>query len=264
MRVDGASRLILIIGDPIAQVKSPAGITATLQRRGQNAVVMPAHVGADELAAFVAGVAHARNLDGLIATIPHKFACYRLCVTASPRARALTAVNIMRRNQDGSWHGEMLDGVGLVAAIRARGGEPAGRRALLIGAGGAGSAIALALLEAGVASLAIHDQDTARRDALLARMTALHPGRVGPGSADPAGYGLVANATPCGMRPDDPLPVLVERLDPGCFAACVITAPEVPPWIAAARARGCKTSLGVDMFMAQQALMADFLAGRDP
>lgn len=259
MRLDGATRLLVIVGDPIAQVKSPAGMTATLQQAGRNAVVVPAHVAPDQLDEFLAGLALARNLDGIIATIPHKFACYRHCATATPRAQALGAVNIMRRNPDGGWHGEMLDGLAFVAAIRAGGGEPQGQRALLVGAGGAGSAMAMALLEAGVSRLDIHDNDAARRDALLDRMAALHPSRVGIGSADPRGYGLVANATPAGMTPGDPYPVDVARLDPACFAGCVITAPLVPPWIEAARARGCRTSLGVDMFNAQQTLMRDFL-----
>lgn len=263
MHIDGSTRMVLIVGDPIAQVKSPAGLTAALQQAGRNVVVMPAHVTAERLDAFLAGVALAGNLDAVIATIPHKFACYRHCASATARAHTLQAVNIMRRNRDGGWHGEMLDGLALVAAIRAHGGEPAGSRALLVGAGGAGSAIALALLDAGVTRLDIHDSDETRRDALLARLTAAHPGRAGIGSPDPHGYGLVVNATPAGMRPNDPPPVLVERLDPGCFTACVITAPAVPPWIEAARARGCRTALGGDMFAAQPALMRAFLDGAD-
>ncbi|MFX5574779.1 ThiF family adenylyltransferase, partial [Acinetobacter baumannii] len=81
----------------------------------------------------------------------------------------LGAVNILRRTPDGGWFGEMFDGLGFVGGVRARGGEPGGKRALLVGAGGAGSAIALALVEAGVRELAIHDEDGLRRDALIKR-----------------------------------------------------------------------------------------------
>ena len=263
MRIDGATRIYLIVGDPIAQVKSPAGMTAALQSAGHNAVVAPVHVGPADLAALLGGIGRAGNLDGVIVTIPHKFACYRLCATATARARALEAVNIMRRNPDGTWHGEMLDGPGFVGGARALGGEPAGRRALLVGAGGAGSAIGLALLDAGATGLDIHDSDPARRDALIARLERLHPGRVGPGGPDPRGYGFIANATPAGMRPGDPLPLDVTGLAPGMFAGCVITQPAVPPWIEAARARGLATSVGEDMYRAEQALMLDFLLGRD-
>ena len=259
MQLDGATRLTLIVGDPIAQVKSPAGMTAAFHAAGHNAMVVPAHVVDEDLADFVAAVSRMHNLDGIIATIPHKFACHDLCDSVSARASLLGAVNTMRRNVNGTWHGDMFDGEGFVRAARARGGDPAGRRALLVGAGGAGSAIGLAVLEAGAAQLAIHDPDTARRDALIARLAAVHPGRVTAGSADPAGYGLVLNASPLGMRAEDPLPVPPEALDPATFVGCVITAPAVSPLIAAARARGCPTSTGTEMYAEVQRLMLDFL-----
>jgi shikimate dehydrogenase len=152
----------------------------------------------------------------------------------------------------------MLDGLSLIAAIRAKGGEPKGKRALLVGAGGAGSAIALALVEAGVASLAIHDADAARRDALIARLRTCASTPITTGAVDPAGFDLVANATPAGMQKDDAFPVDVTKLSPTAFAACVITQPAPAPWLVAAAANGCVTSDGVDMYKAQQVLMLDF------
>jgi len=253
----GNTRLFLILGDPIAQVKAPRGISLAMAARGADAMVLPAHVAADDLDAFVAGVSRARNLDGLIGTVPHKFALYPHCATTTPRAGLLQSVNLLRRNPDGTWHGDMGDGAGMLGAIAAAGFEVRGKRALLVGAGGAGSAIGLALIEAGVAALALHDGDAARRDRLL--------GLLGPlasiGSTDPDGFDLVVNATPAGMRAADPLPVRVDRLAPGSFVADVITAPEITPLLAAARARGCGTATGVGMFLAQQAMIVDFLLG---
>lgn len=263
MKVDGGTRLMIIVGDPIAQVKSPGGMTAALQAAGHNAVVVPVHVTPDDLTGLLNGVTLARNLDAVIVTIPHKFACYAHCATATPRAHTLGTVNMMRRNADGTWHGDMLDGLGFVGAVRANGGEPSGQRALLVGAGGAGSAIGLALLDAGAAMLDIHDSDPARRDALVQRLAERHPGRVGIGSADPSGYALVANATPMGMRPGDLLPVDASRLDAGTFAGCVITAPVIPAWLEAARAAGCRISTGTDMFQAATRSMLGFLLGAD-
>lgn len=257
--LDGATRLYVIVGDPIAQVKSPAHVTRRLEARGRNAVVVPAHVTTGDLPALLDGIGRARNLDGIIVTVPHKFACFGHCATPSDRARFLGAVNIMRRNRDGSWHGEMLDGLGMLGAIRAAGGQLAGRRALLVGAGGAGSAIALELLHAGVAQLAVHDRDPARRDALRERLTGTAAGAVAVGSADPDGFDVVVNASPAGMRRDDPPPVQAERLGPGTFVADVITLPAVTKLVAAARARGCATATGIDMFMAELDMMVDFL-----
>jgi len=148
--LDGATRLVAIIGDPIAQVKSLAGVTQSLIDRDRNAIVVPIHVTTADLERFIHGVSLARNLDGIIVAVPHKFDVFRLCATTTERAEFLGAVNVLRRRDDGSWHGDHADGVGFVEGIRTAGCRPEGRRALLAGAGGAGSAIALALLSAGV------------------------------------------------------------------------------------------------------------------
>ena len=257
--VDGATRLHFIIGDPIAQVRSPAGMTQAFARLGRNAVVVPIHVSAEKLQTFLAGVSLAKNVDGIIVTIPHKFACYDFCTTASDRARFLRAVNIIRHIPGGGWFGEMFDGLAFVGAVRAAGCDPQGLRALLIGAGGAGSAIALALIEAGVLELAVHDADSSRRDSLIRRLARKTETRITIGSADPTGFDLIANATPAGMRLGDPLPVQVERLTPQMFVGCVITAPAVSPTVEAARKVGCRTSVGGDMYAVEQELMLQFL-----
>lgn len=256
--LDGATRLYPIIGDPIAQVKSPAGMTAGFAEAGVNAMVIPIHTSAADVDDFLEAAARTRNIDGIIATVPHKFAARAHCATLTDRAQICGSANVLRRNPDGSWRGDNLDGLGMLGGIRAQGGDPAGRDCLLVGAGGAGMAIAQALLDAGAAALAVHDVDAARRDALVARMREHYDARVRAGSEDPAGARMVVNATPMGMRPEDPLPVQIDRLDPEAFVACVITAPAVSPWVAAARARGCRGSVGIDMYKAVQRLMLDF------
>ena len=256
--LSGATRLYPIVGDPIAQVKSPAGVTRGFAERGADAICVPVHVPPADLATFVDGLGRARNVDGLIVTVPHKFAAYKLCATATPRARLLGAVNVMRRNGDGIWQGEMLDGLAFVRAAIEGGARPEGACALLVGAGGAGSAIGLALLEAGVRELAVHDADPARAEALVGRLA--HAGTlVRPGSADPAGFDMVCNATPAGMREGDPSPVAVAALRPSMFVGDVVTAPEVTPLLRAAREAGCRTATGVQMFRVVQRLMIDFL-----
>ena len=95
--LNGATRVHFIVGDPIAQVKSPSNVTQAFQARGRNAMVMPAHVAPADLAAWLAGVSLAKNVDGVIVTVPHKFACFDLCATTSERAAFLHTVNTMRR-----------------------------------------------------------------------------------------------------------------------------------------------------------------------
>lgn len=259
--LNGATRLHFIVGDPIAQVKSPAGVTQAFQDAGRNAICIPAHVAPPDLAGWHAGVSLARNVDGIIVTVPHKFAYQALCDTRSGRAEFLGAVNILRRNADGSWHGDMFDGLGYVEAMREQGCAIEGRRALLVGAGGAGSAIAHSLVVGGVGELAIHDPDLARRDALVQRLAGLGLGKVVAGSHDPGGFDIAINATPVGMQPSDPHPIDSTRFTPAMFVGCVITAPAVTPMIQSARDRGCRTMTGADMFAKVRDLMVAFLLG---
>lgn len=261
LELSGATRVHFIVGDPIAQVKSPAGVTQAFAGHGKNAVCVPAHVAPAHLADWVKGVSLSQNVDGIIVTVPHKFACTDLCATTSDRAAFLQTVNTMRRNADGTWHGDMFDGLGFVTAMQDKGCQPAGKKALLVGAGGAGSAIAHALVMAGVSELAIHDPDDQRRSALVARLAGLNRCPVTHGSANPAGFELVLNATPVGMKEADPYPLDVSQLEASMFCGCVITAPAVTPFIAAARSKGCQTLTGADMFARVRDLMVTFLLG---
>jgi len=258
--LNGETKLFIIIGDPIAQVKSPALLTANMHQRGINAVVVPGHVLAADIEVFMAGCDALVNLEGIVATIPHKQAMLGHCATITERARYANSVNVMRRTGAG-WSGDNTDGMGYVSGIKAAGGTIEGKRVLLIGAGGAGSAIAYEFLAQGAAHLDIHDVDIARRDALIARLEDKFAGKVAAGSNDPRGYDIVGNATPLGMKEGDPLPVLCEHLDAGQFVADVITKPEISPLIAAARAKGCNTMPGLGMFKAQEGLLVDALLG---
>jgi shikimate dehydrogenase len=261
--LSGATRLHFIVGDPIAQVKSPAGVSEAFHARGHNAYVMPVHVAPASLAQWVAGTSLAQNVDGIIVTVPHKFASFDLCATTSDRAAFLHTVNTMRRNADGSWHGDMFDGLGFVSAMEDNGCNPSGKKALLVGAGGAGSAIAHALVMAGVSALAIHDEDAMRRTMLVDRLAGLGRCPVTHGTANPTGFDVVINATPMGMKESDPFPLDVDHITPAMFVGCVITVPAVTPLIAAARVRGCATMTGAHMVARVRDLMADFLVGAE-
>jgi shikimate dehydrogenase len=151
--LSGATRLFPIIGDPIKYVESPMRLTATFEKRDYNGICVPMQVPADDLDAAMAGLKASRNVDGILVTMPHKFTAFAPCATSSERAKMLGVVSVIRRNPDGTWHGDMLDSLAFVKAQMDHGAEPEGARVLLVGAGGAGSAIAIALLEAGFASL---------------------------------------------------------------------------------------------------------------
>jgi shikimate dehydrogenase len=261
-QLSGATRLFPIIGDPVRYAESPVQLTRTFEERDYNAMCIPLHVTEQCLAVVMVGLAATLNVDGILVTMPHKFAAFAYCSTSSERAHRLEVVSVIRRNPDRSWHGDMLDGLAFVKAQRDRGASVEGGRALLLGAGGAGRAIAMALLEAGIGELVVHDVVTSRVSALLDLTSSLGGDRLRAGPPDPTGCGLVFNATPLGMEKGDPLPVNVDLLHSSMFVGDVIAGHGTTPLVQAARDAGCVTADGDDMVKAGQNLMADFMLGR--
>jgi shikimate dehydrogenase len=167
----------------------------------------------------------------------------------------------MRPEADGRWVGDMTDGGGFTDALKRKDFDPKGKRTLQVGAGGAGSAIALALTMGG-ANVTLCDLDAGKRDALIARL-ARHDYKIAAtDTVDPSGFDLIVNATPAGMKAGDPLPADATKLDANQFVADVITMPVITPLLAAAKARGCATQTGVDMFEAQVDFITEYLLGR--
>lgn len=259
--LNGKTRLYPIIGDPIIYLKSPERLTSGFVSRGHNGICVPMQVPEGELESVMHGLSRIPNIDGLLVTMPHKFSAYTYCATSSNRSRLLEAVSVIRRNADGSWHGDMLDGLAFVKAQTDRGAQPAGGRVLLVGAGGAGGAIAITLLESGVRELIVHDTNEARVAELIELVTDLGRDRVIAGPADPADCDMVCNATPLGMAEGDPLPVAADLFAPSMFVGDVIAGHGETPFLAAARAAGCKTANGDQMVEAVQEMMLDFMLG---
>lgn len=263
--ISGATRLLGIIADPIAHVRTPQALNRLLAERGVDAVMVPLHVGPDGLAGCFAGLRTIRNLSGIVVTIPHKGRAAALCDALEPEAAAVGAVNAVRREPDGRLTGAMFDGLGLVEGLRRSGIDPAGHRALLVGAGGAASAVAFALARAGVSRLTIANRTPAKAEALARRVAAAFPEtQAVAGPADPAGCSLVVNGTSLGMTPGDAFPVPPDRLAATAVVADVIMKPVRTALLVEAAARGCRVHEGHHMLDAQLALLADFLTGSPP
>ncbi|MCF3935216.1 shikimate dehydrogenase [Acuticoccus sp. M5D2P5] len=259
----GETRLYMIIGDPIAQVGSPGLVNASFRRRGVPAVLFPAHVRPEGLKAFLAGLRPLENLDGIVLTIPHKQTAMDVVDTITPRAQAIGAVNVIRPEADGTWTGDNFDGEGCVRGLTDAGHSIAGKSALLVGCGGAGSAIAHAFADAGVSRLRLADLDESRLARVAGDLARAHPAlALETGPPDPSGFVVVANATPLGMREGDPLPVDPDRLTPGTLVVDVITKPAMSPLLTAAAAKGCTTQQGPAMLIGQVEAFIDFFLGK--
>lgn len=261
--ITGRTRFWAILADPIVQVKTPQMINGVIAERGVDGVMIPMHVGSDDLAHAVKAIRGMKNCGGLIITVPHKSAIVGLLDEVSPNARLIGAVNAIRREPDGRLVGEMLDGLGFVAGLKNNGIDPKGLSAYLAGAGGAANAIAFALAEVGITRLTIANRTVAKADDLAGRLAIAYPALpVTIGSPDASGHDLVVNGTSLGLKPGDALPLDPNSLHGKEIVAEIIMDPEETAIMAAARAKGCRVHPGKPMLLAQRTLMADFVGIR--
>jgi shikimate dehydrogenase len=253
----GSTRLLGIVGDPVAQVLAPPIWTPLFQSNDIDAVCVPMHVQPKDLAAFLKGAGVIRNLDGLIVTVPYKPIVANLVDKPTERASLAGSVNVMRWEQDGSTSGDILDGVGFVNGLAARGKDVKGRRALVVGCGGVGSAMAFALATAGVDSVSVADIEPTRALTLATRLTSKgFNANVAPPVA--AGFDLIANGTPMGMKEDDPLPLDCTGLSPATIVCDAVMHPVETPLLKLAAAAGCFVQPGTYLLDYQLQLMAQF------
>ena len=263
LSIAGDTRLVVIVGDPIAQVGSPALFNAEFYRRGIRAALVPAHVAAADLSAFVAGLRVMQNLDGIVITIPHKIAFVDLVDKVGANGRRVGAVNAVRREADGTLVADNFDGEGCCRALEGSAQSVADRSVLLLGAGGAGRSIAHSLADRGVARLGIHDVDPQRVEQLVASVRAHHGVDVEAVAADPEGFDVIVNATPLGMRPGDATPVDPSRIASGTVVIDVILKPDLSPFLLAAKERGAFVQTGRQMLAGQVEAIIGFVGGGD-
>ena len=258
--INGNFRLMGVIGDPIKQARTPDNINPIFAARGAAMVCIPLNIPAAHLATAWAGLKAMKNLAGFGVTLPHKQSALALCDSLDPLAERVGAVNVVRREAGGGFRGYQFDGLGFVNGLRTEGHDPAGREALMVGAGGAAMAIAFALVEAGVTRLSI-----ANRTMEKARDIADQVNRV-TGSeivvaerAEPKPGQLLVNATSLGLNPDDALPFDPALIDDTMTVAEVIAKPEETRLLALARDRGANVHSGIHMIRGQAQLIADHL-----
>jgi shikimate dehydrogenase len=256
--ITGNTRPFFIVADPVYHLRTPEVFNQRLRQSAFDGVLIPAHVAAGGLAAFVDGARQMQNLAGLIITVPHKIAFVPFCDVLSETAQRIGSVNTIRV-EAGRLIGENFDGIGLVKGLLANGYEVKHRNALLLGSGGAARAIAFALADAGVARLAISNRSFEKARELALAVRRVHDIDVyADDSQDLADTHLIVNATSLGLRPDDPLPIDPGRIHPHHMVAEVVMSPEVTKLLSAATERGASIHLGKHMLDAQMIEMGRF------
>jgi len=246
--ITGRTTVIAHIGWPTESFKAPMIYNPWFDAQGIDAVVVPLGVEAADYPGLFRPLFQIRNMHGALVTMPHKVTTAGLVDEVTTTAQIAGACNAVLRRPDGSLLGDMFDGAGFVRGVERKGRAIAGARALVVGCGGVGSAIAASLAAAGPVEIGLFDPAAESAAALADRLRQHYPAlQVATGSNDPAGFDIVVNATPLGMKAGDLLPVDPARINEGAFVGEVVMREEHTPLLRAAMARGCTVQVGTDM-----------------
>ena len=264
--ITGKTDVYLILGDPVEQVLAPETFNLVFDRMGINAVLIPVQIATADLAAFTRAAFRATNVKGFWVTIPHKAAFAKLVDCVSPVTRVAGAVNAVRRMPDGKLEGALFDGDGFMQSLAYLRIDPAGKRILVLGAGGAAAAIGTSLLFAGQAprQIAFFDPVPGKAEEVAGRLSLISAGRVfAVAQNDPLGFDLVVNASPLGLNTGDPMPCDVTRMERHAVFIDILMKNQPTPAVRAVRARGQQAYPGFEMLIQQAPLYLEFFGFRD-
>jgi shikimate dehydrogenase len=250
------ARRLGVLGWPVAHSRSPAMHNAALAELGMTGWRYQALAVPPELFAETARALGDSSFAGANVTIPHKRAALAISDTTSDAARAIGAANTLTF-ADGTIASENTDAPGLIAAIDA---ELAGRRALVLGAGGSARASIWALQEAGAADVAVWSRTPERARALAGELQAR-------AVAAPEPSDVLVNCTPVGLygEADELAQLALTRERIGDYPLVVDLAyrDSSTALVDAARAAGARAIDGIDVLVAQGALSFQLWTGRD-
>ena len=257
--VNGKTRVYGIVGDPIEQVRSPEMVTWEMQKRDHNAVLIPMHIARDEFDTVMPQIMRMRNLDGLIFTIPFKAQAIALAKTLGPQASQIGAINALKKHSNGAWSGEIFDGIGCVEAFKQRGITLQDKRLQLIGLGGAGSAICVALAYEKPKLLRLFDINAQTTERMAKMVNTISPQTVVEvGLPLAEGIDILLNASPVGMLNDARLPLAVEQFKKELIVFDAIVMPENTPLLSLAQDCGCQVVRGREMMLGQISKIVDY------
>lgn len=264
-RIDSNTILFGVIGNPIRHSKSPIMMNRAFRETGINGVYAAFHVTGDRIADFAAGV-RAMGIQGVNVTIPHKLDIMSVLDEIDPGARAIGAVNTIV-NDAGRLIGYNTDGIGYVRSLKEEAEhELAGKRIVVIGAGGAARGIVYALANEKPARITIANRSVDRAMELaasfqdLAEIEAISNDELQEAcrQAD-----FVINTTSVGMFPNiDETPVDADWLKPGAVASDLIYNPLKTKFLQQAEQRGCRIHGGLGMFIYQGAYAFEYWTGQ--
>jgi shikimate dehydrogenase len=269
MHLSGTTRLLGVIGHPIGHTLSPRMHNAAFAASGLDYVYVPMDVGPEELPEAVAGLG-ALGFRGFNVTMPHKETILPLLDEVDGAARVSGAVNTVTI-EDHVLRGTNTDISGFVEACGEAGVNFEGATVLLVGAGGAAAAFAVAALGEGAPELRILNRSRWRADNLRDRLRQAHPeAEISVHDAsDPEGVApdadVIVNATYLGMKDGDRLPVPADCLVTDTVVCDAVYRPGGETWfVRLARERGLRTVSGGRMLLYQGVQAQRIWTGREP
>ncbi len=168
--ITGHTELIAHIGFPTHAFKAPMIYNPWFEKAGVDAVVVPMGCQSPDYPAFLRSIFSLTNVRGALITMPHKVVTADLVDEVLPAAAIAGACNAVRRTADGRLQGDMFDGAGFARGVLRKGLVLEGARALVVGCGGVGCAIAASLAAEGLAALAVFDVNAASAEGLAQRL----------------------------------------------------------------------------------------------
>jgi shikimate dehydrogenase len=259
--VTAKTRVLTLLGDPVAHSASPLIQNAAFAEAGVDGVYVAVRCAADDLSGFMHGLARAGGGGNI--TLPHKEKAAALLDVPSEAVRRTGACNTFW-GVDGRLHGDNTDVEGFRRALQVFVDGPAeGMRALVLGAGGAARAALVGLLDEGAAEVLIFNR-TGERARAVARRIGGQRARVVPLVQGLEGerFDLVVNATRLGLDPHDASPLDFARLGRAGAAMDLVYAPSKTPFVLAAERFGIRSTDGMEMLVQQGAASFERWWGR--
>ncbi len=265
LAITGTTKIFATLAHPADHVRAPMLFNALFAERQIDHVMIPIDVVPEALPDLIDGLRGAKNFIGAAVTIPHKMPLAAICTRLGLAAQVTGAVNAVRFDADRRLIGDNFDGLGFIAGLTGEGHRLAGRRVLLVGAGGAGRAIAVALADhkdAPIESLHIANRSIGRAHELadvIHRATDFQGVQAVSLDADKSSYDMIINATPLGLHEDDPLPFQLDGLASECLICDIIMVPDQTRLLAEAEAAGFAVHYGRHMFDYQMMIIGKFI-----
>lgn len=258
MKINGATKLIALIGDPIEKAKTPEMLNKLLAEQGKlgEYLAVGFHVNTEHLAETIQGIRNIKNFIGAVVTMPHKNQILNFLEQVEPVVNIINAANVFTRNLEGTLSGYNFDGIGFLNGLQQANFDVEHKHVVLIGAGGAAAAISYELLKQQCQTLTIVNRSPQKAEDLKQKLLTQFPEVKINLNDIPDEIDLLINASSLGMKESDPLPISEDIIKKSKFVADCIATIEETKFLQTAK-KYCPTHTGKAMLNGQLSLILE-------